>query len=161
MEGQSLTIMFCFNVSSPGPLQGLAIHLQLTKQLEGLFQGPDMEINERKWGIQGGDRDGASKAATTELRVTEDALHENPKSYSAWHHRMWIMQTGFSSLSEEISQVNKYAAVVLSSRKYCHIYRSLHSFSRQHIYFLNYSGLKINTMDFLALHNHLTLCLRM
>ena len=57
--------------------------------------------------LQGGDQDLACKTAESELKVTENALRENPKSYSAWHHRMWIMRKGLSSLSEELKQVNK------------------------------------------------------
>ena len=57
--------------------------------------------------LQGSGREVAGKTAQSELKVAENALRENPKSYSAWHHRMWIMRKGLSSLTEEIQQVNK------------------------------------------------------
>lgn len=57
--------------------------------------------------MQGNDRDLASSTAASELAVTEKSLNENPKSYSAWHHRMWIIKKGFSSPKDEIKQMNR------------------------------------------------------
>ena len=40
--------------------------------------------------------------------MTEAALLENPKSYSAWYHRLWIMRKGLTSLQDELKNVNRY-----------------------------------------------------
>lgn len=48
------------------------------------------------------------QAAQAELALTECALRKNPKSYSAWHHRRWVVQHRLTSLEHEIGLVTKY-----------------------------------------------------
>ena len=55
-------------------------------------------------------RERAKETASQELKVTEIALMENPKSYSAWNHRLWIVQKGLVPLDEELKQVSKYCS---------------------------------------------------
>ncbi|KAL4145767.1 hypothetical protein PRNP1_011643 [Phytophthora ramorum] len=40
--------------------------------------------------------------AKTELKLTLDALQRNPKSYSAWFQRRWIVDQGLADLKKEI-----------------------------------------------------------
>ena len=57
-------------------------------------------------GAQG--REKARKLAAQELAVTEAALLENPKSYTAWHHRLWIMRKGLAPASEELKLISRF-----------------------------------------------------
>ena len=57
--------------------------------------------------MQGEDRAAAREVAAAELKVTENALLENPKSYSAWHHRLWIIRLRLLPLDEELQQVER------------------------------------------------------
>ena len=57
--------------------------------------------------MQGEDRGAAKEVAAAELKVTENALLENPKSYSAWHHRLWIIRLQLLPLHEELQQVER------------------------------------------------------
>ncbi|KAK1942645.1 Geranylgeranyl transferase type-2 subunit alpha [Phytophthora citrophthora] len=45
--------------------------------------------------------------AQTELKLTLDALQRNPKSYSAWFQRQWIIDRGLGDLKKEIGLCNK------------------------------------------------------
>ena len=52
---------------------------------------------------RGGDE--AVDASTHELAVTEAALMQNPKSYATFHHRKWVVSSGFCSLERELALV--------------------------------------------------------
>ncbi|KAL6564466.1 hypothetical protein OROMI_015916 [Orobanche minor] len=43
-----------------------------------------------------------------ELRVVEDALRTNFKSYGAWHHRRWVLSKGHSSTDRELRLLGKF-----------------------------------------------------
>ncbi|KAG7386458.1 hypothetical protein PHYBOEH_008684 [Phytophthora boehmeriae] len=45
--------------------------------------------------------------AKTELKLTLDALQRNPKSYSAWFQRQWIIDQGLGDLKKEIGLCDK------------------------------------------------------
>ncbi|KAL3664352.1 hypothetical protein V7S43_010676 [Phytophthora oleae] len=45
--------------------------------------------------------------AQTELKLTLDALQRNPKSYSAWFQRKWIIDRGLGDLKKEVGLCNK------------------------------------------------------
>ncbi|CAH0478248.1 unnamed protein product [Peronospora belbahrii] len=45
--------------------------------------------------------------AKTELKLTMDALQRNPKSYSAWFQRKWIIDRGQGDLKKEIGLCDK------------------------------------------------------
>lgn len=49
----------------------------------------------------------AVQAVAHELGLTERALMKNPKSYSTFHHRKWIVSSGFCSLEHELTLVEK------------------------------------------------------
>lgn len=49
----------------------------------------------------------AVQAAKHELSVTERALMENPKSYSTFHHRKWVVSSGCCSLERELALVER------------------------------------------------------
>lgn len=56
--------------------------------------------------IEGGG-DEAVQAVEHELGLTEKALMKNPKSYSTFHHRKWIVSRGFCSLEHELVLVER------------------------------------------------------
>lgn len=44
-----------------------------------------------------------------ELEFTEFCLKNNPKSYGAWHHRVWLMrETNFCRVESELKLCAKY-----------------------------------------------------
>ncbi|KAE8961955.1 hypothetical protein PR003_g28619 [Phytophthora rubi] len=45
--------------------------------------------------------------AKTELKLTLDALQRNPKSYSAWFQRQWVIDRGLGDLKKEIGLCDK------------------------------------------------------
>ena len=56
--------------------------------------------------LEGGGEE-AVEAVAHELGLTERALMKNPKSYSTFHHRKWIVSSGFCSLEHELVLVEK------------------------------------------------------
>eukprot|EP00879_Flechtneria_rotunda_P012814 GHRR01013380.1.p1 GENE.GHRR01013380.1~~GHRR01013380.1.p1 ORF type:complete len:149 (+),score=36.73 GHRR01013380.1:268-714(+) len=51
----------------------------------------------------------AQKAADNELALTQACLLENPKSYSTWHHRKWVVLQGLADLQKELKLVARYS----------------------------------------------------
>ncbi|KDD76410.1 hypothetical protein H632_c235p1 [Helicosporidium sp. ATCC 50920] len=49
----------------------------------------------------------AQHACESELAVTHAALMRNPKSYSTWHHRRWVVGKGMVSLERELGLVGQ------------------------------------------------------
>ncbi|XP_030542651.1 geranylgeranyl transferase type-2 subunit alpha 1 isoform X2 [Rhodamnia argentea] len=43
-----------------------------------------------------------------ELKVVENALRQNFKSYGAWHHRKWVLSKGHSSLDHELRLLDRF-----------------------------------------------------
>jgi len=43
-----------------------------------------------------------------EMKLAESALRKNPKSYYAWHHRLWVIAKGTTNLKTEIGLCSKY-----------------------------------------------------
>ncbi|XP_047266989.1 geranylgeranyl transferase type-2 subunit alpha 1 isoform X2 [Capsicum annuum] len=43
-----------------------------------------------------------------ELRLVENALRKNFKSYGAWHHRKWVLSKGHSSTDKELLLLSKF-----------------------------------------------------
>ncbi|XWS25390.1 hypothetical protein CRYUN_Cryun27aG0064500 [Craigia yunnanensis] len=43
-----------------------------------------------------------------ELRVVENSLRQNFKSYGAWHHRKWVVSKGHSSIDHELRLLDKF-----------------------------------------------------
>jgi len=50
----------------------------------------------------------AKEASDGELALSAACLTENPKSYSSWHHRKWIVSKGLCSLEKELVLVSRY-----------------------------------------------------
>lgn len=51
-------------------------------------------------------------ACAQELALTQSCLQENPKSYSTWHHRKWLVLKGLTDLNSELKLV---ARLVIAS----------------------------------------------
>ncbi|PNW81017.1 hypothetical protein CHLRE_07g339350v5 [Chlamydomonas reinhardtii] len=49
----------------------------------------------------------AARASEGELALTQACLMENPKSYSAWHHRKWVVGQGLAPLERELQLVTR------------------------------------------------------
>ncbi|XP_030454500.2 geranylgeranyl transferase type-2 subunit alpha 1 isoform X1 [Syzygium oleosum] len=43
-----------------------------------------------------------------ELKMVENALRQNFKSYGAWHHRKWVLSKGHSSLDHELRLLDRF-----------------------------------------------------
>ncbi|KAM7514958.1 hypothetical protein LguiA_004541 [Lonicera macranthoides] len=54
------------------------------------------------------DSDSINLIFDEELRVVENALKRNYKSYGAWHHRKWILGKGHSSTDRELRLLNLF-----------------------------------------------------
>ncbi|KAI3672571.1 hypothetical protein L6452_38662 [Arctium lappa] len=55
-----------------------------------------------------GDSDHVKSIIDEELRVVENALRKNFKSYGAWHHRKWVVSKGNSSTERELRLLNLF-----------------------------------------------------
>lgn len=51
--------------------------------------------------------DAGRAAVAAELALTLKALHVNPKSYAAWHHRRWVVERGAADLQQELALVQR------------------------------------------------------
>ncbi|KAJ8773334.1 hypothetical protein K2173_028511 [Erythroxylum novogranatense] len=51
-----------------------------------------------------------------ELRLVENALRQNFKSYGAWYHRKWVLSRGHSSIEKELRLLDKFQS--LDSRNF-------------------------------------------
>ncbi|KAI4306917.1 hypothetical protein L6164_030157 [Bauhinia variegata] len=48
------------------------------------------------------DPDSVKSIFDEELKVVENALRQNFKSYGAWHHRKWVQSKGYLSIDNEL-----------------------------------------------------------
>eukprot|EP00878_Enallax_costatus_P045553 GHUV01054964.1.p1 GENE.GHUV01054964.1~~GHUV01054964.1.p1 ORF type:complete len:241 (+),score=85.23 GHUV01054964.1:173-895(+) len=55
-------------------------------------------------------------ASDHELALTQACLQENPKSYSTWHHRKWIVLKGLADLHSQLKLVD--SALSLDGRNF-------------------------------------------
>eukprot|EP00878_Enallax_costatus_P016572 GHUV01017388.1.p2 GENE.GHUV01017388.1~~GHUV01017388.1.p2 ORF type:complete len:410 (+),score=127.97 GHUV01017388.1:231-1460(+) len=60
--------------------------------------------------------DAAKSASDHELALTQACLQENPKSYSTWHHRKWIVLKGLADLHSQLKLVD--SALSLDGRNF-------------------------------------------
>lgn len=68
---------------------------------------------EGRQGAEG--EEAAEKAARGELALTETALRKNPKSYSTWHYRRWIVSKKLTPLEHELELIGKCATLITMS----------------------------------------------
>lgn len=54
------------------------------------------------------DEDSIKSILDEELRVVENALKTNFKSYGAWHHRKWVLSLGHCSVDRELVLLKKF-----------------------------------------------------
>lgn len=55
----------------------------------------------------------AQGASDNELALTHTCLTENPKSYSTWHHRKWVVLQGLADLDKELKLVGRCCSTLL------------------------------------------------
>jgi Protein prenyltransferase alpha subunit repeat len=62
----------------------------------------------------------AAQIVQRELAITVEAFKRNPKSYSAWHHRRWVLSRGAAAVGglEAYKRELELCAQVLSSFRY-------------------------------------------
>ncbi|KAJ6719247.1 hypothetical protein OIU79_006995 [Salix purpurea] len=53
------------------------------------------------------DPDAVNSILNDELRMVENALRQNFKSYGAWYHRKWVLNKGHSSIENELRLLDK------------------------------------------------------
>lgn len=64
-------------------------------------------------GRQGAEgEEAAEKAARGELALTETALRKNPKSYSTWHYRRWVVSKQLTPLEHELELIGKCVTLI-------------------------------------------------
>ncbi|WJX34943.1 protein geranylgeranyltransferase type II [Trifolium repens] len=54
------------------------------------------------------DSDSVASLFDQELKLVENALRKNFKSYGAWHHRKWVLSKGHSSIDHEMRLLNGF-----------------------------------------------------
>ncbi|CAL1403703.1 unnamed protein product [Linum trigynum] len=57
------------------------------------------------------DPESVNSILNEELKVVENALRQNFKSYGAWHHRKWVLEKGHSSMDKELGLLDKFQAM--------------------------------------------------
>ncbi|TYZ61894.1 hypothetical protein PybrP1_006470 [[Pythium] brassicae (nom. inval.)] len=94
--------------------------------------------------------------AQTELKLTLDALQRNPKSYSAWFQRQWVIDRGLGDLQKEIGLCDKL--LELDERNFhCWNYRrhvcKLAGVSREDALAFSTRKIEQNFSNYSALHH--------
>ncbi|KAI4337587.1 hypothetical protein L6164_015984 [Bauhinia variegata] len=54
------------------------------------------------------DLDSVKSIFDEELKVVENALRQNFKSYGAWHHRKWVLSKEYSSIDKELRLLERF-----------------------------------------------------
>jgi len=81
---------------------------------ELLMKMKDLNINNNNENNKGDDNEKDNDILKTELEITQKALEKNPKAYSAWFHRKWILRQEFLFFSKETDETVKEKATFLT-----------------------------------------------
>ena len=77
----------------------------------------------------------------TKTLLIQACLLDNPKSYSTWHHRKWVVLQGHADLAREMKLVNRWEKCDIECTCVACVWRTCESHASNHVSHTNNFGL--------------------